>query len=706
MKSKPQGLFFSNRNFFRSDRFGYVLLFLLSAAAFLPLITRIGFYWDDWPMLWFEVTQGPQGFADAFTSDRPFLGILYRWTGEIFSVNPLSWQLLTVVFRWLAGCAFFKTLRLLWKDRPDETLWIAAICAVYSGFKQTPIAYVWGNAFILLFFYLLSYVFMFLAIDAFQAKRTAIAIAHTVLGVVCYLLCTLCTEYYTGLDLARVVMIWVYLRRERTEPTSGLRLIRDSVLSWVPYLTAFIGFMVWRVFVFRFPSYRPVLLDRLTADPLRTGLGLLRTVLQDALTATWSAWFEFFRFPFSESTAAFSDRVFWIVVLLSFTFLTAALILRKNAAPKNNGASDRGWTGGAVVIGLSAIVLPGLPYVVTDLSPALTFPRDRWLTAYMFGSAILLVALIDWALRTKVQKILLVALTAAFMTGGNVLNTNSYARDWQLQKSLVEQLQARIPRLEERTYFFTDFNPLSYETDNSLTGMVNLALFPDHQTLDLPTAVGFFDVRFDRDLTQLESGAPIYHGFRSALFSGRASDLIVYFYAPPGCLRVLDPAQHADLPIFPSSFYDLIPLSNLDRIRRSDQARTPFLRERVFRDSGGETWCAAFQKADLARQFEDWEEIAKIGDESIRLGAKDLSPAEASELIPFIEAYAHTAQWQKNIPLIRETHRMNPDLDRPLCARIQRLLSEFPIDKIETFNEVQAAFYDVGCSLYASENDK
>ena len=49
---------------------------------------------------------------------------------------------------------------------------------------------------------------------------------------------------------------------------------------------------------------------------------------------------------------------------------------------------------------------------------------------------------------------------------------------------------------------------------------------------------------------------------------------------------------------------------------------------------------------------------------------------------------------------------MNPDLDRPLCARIQRLLSEFPIDKIETFNEVQAAFYDVGCSLYANENDK
>ena len=123
------------------------------------------------------------------------------------------------------------------------------------------------------------------------------------------------------------------------------------------------------------------------ADELR--LGAVQRI------GDWSSWFEFFRFPFRESTAAFSDRVFWIVVLLSFTFLTAALILRKNAAPKNNGASDRGWTGGAVIIGLSAIVLPGLPYVVTDLSPALTFPRDRWLTAYMFGSAILLVALID-----------------------------------------------------------------------------------------------------------------------------------------------------------------------------------------------------------------------------------------------------------------------------------------------------------------------
>lgn len=684
-------------NFLRTDLFGYLFLFLLSVVAFLPLVTRLGFYWDDWPMLWFEVTQGPEGFAAAFTGDRPFLGILYRWTGEIFSTNPLAWQLLTIFFRWLVGCAFFKALRLLWKEHDDQALWIAAIVSVYSGFKQMPIAYVWGNAFILLFAYVLSYVFMFLAIDAFRIRNIAKAIAHTALAVITYLICTLCTEYYTGLDLARLVMIWIFLRQDEKERTrSFLSQVLRSVAHWLPYLSAFIGFMVWRVFVFEFPSYQPVLMTRLQENPIQTLLGLAVSILRDAYTSTWASWSEFLRFPLTETVTS-ADRIFWLVVFGMTVSIFVLLLLRNGKASSEK--FDSRWVFEAVIFGLSAVVLPGLPYVVTDLSPALSFPRDRWLTAYMFGSSILLVALIEFMIRSRAQKIALIALTAAFMVGGDVLNANSYARDWKMQKSFIDQLQTRIPALEDSTYFFTDFNPLMYETDNSLTGLVNLVLYPDHpaKNLELPTAVGFYDVRFERDLTPFTNGDPIFHGFRSALFSGTAENTLVYFFSPPGCLRILDPDQHLDLPIFPSSFYDLIPYSNLSRIVRDRSAARPTLvNDKIFKKPIEENWCVRFQRAELARQNEEWTAVAAIGDEALKLDR----PNEASEYIPFIEAYAKTDQWQKNPDLMRAVHAMNPDLDAPLCGRLQPLLIEHPIYDTAVFDQVQIAFFDIGCSLY------
>lgn len=670
----------------------------------MPLIKRLGFYWDDWSMLWFEVTQGPKGFADVFTGDRPFLGFLYRWTGEFFSANPLGWQLLTVCFRWLVSCAFLRMLRLIWEDKPSRTLWIAAICAVYSGFKQMPIAYVWGNAFILLFFYLLSYVFMLRAISAIRSGRRTAALIHTLLGVASYLICTLCTEYYTGLDLARIVIIWIFLRQDgEYRDLPFFKQLRAAAFYWLPYLAALGGFMVWRVFVFRFPSYQPVLIEELERTPIRTVFGLIKTVILDLYTATWAAWSEYFRFPFGESISR-ADQVFWAFAagafLISFIVFYA---MKKVGHPAKSRSENPRWAFEAGILGLSAVIFPGLPYVITDLSPALAFPRDRWLTAYMFGSAILLIALIDWIVRSKPQKIFFVSLITAFMVGGNILNANRYARDWRMQKDFIDQLQTRIPALKAPTYLFTDFNPLNFETDNSLTGMVNLGLFPENSALDLPVAVGFFDVRFERDLSAIMNGDPIYHGFRSALYHGAAEDILVYFYSPPGCLRILDPEQHADLPIFPKSFYELIPYSNPDRILASDEPRSDFVQTNIFKQPiDDRAWCYFFQKADFARQNQDWSAIAKIADEAFLTDG----PKEASELIPFIEAYANTEQWAKNVPLIRRVHEMNPDLDRPLCTRLQALLAEHPIYDEETFNQIQAAFYDTGCSLYASDHEE
>lgn len=133
------------------ERFVPLILIALSILAYVPLISQLGFYWDDWPMMWSEVTQGPEGFVETFSSDRPFLAYLYQLVATLLGNDPLQWHILTIAARCAVSLAFWWLLKQLWPDHTEESFWMAALLSVYPGFKQTPIAYLWSNAFIMLF---------------------------------------------------------------------------------------------------------------------------------------------------------------------------------------------------------------------------------------------------------------------------------------------------------------------------------------------------------------------------------------------------------------------------------------------------------------------------------------------------------------------------------------------------------------------------
>ena len=72
-----------------TEKYVPFILLLITVGAYIPLINQLGFYWDDWPMLWFKVTKGAEGFATAFDSDRPFLGYLYQLTNHMAGSDSL-----------------------------------------------------------------------------------------------------------------------------------------------------------------------------------------------------------------------------------------------------------------------------------------------------------------------------------------------------------------------------------------------------------------------------------------------------------------------------------------------------------------------------------------------------------------------------------------------------------------------------------------
>ena len=86
-------------------------LFVGILLSFGLLIPWLGFFWDDWPAVWFYHTLGPQGLREAFTVDRPLLGWIFWVTARIGRESPFAWQTFALLTRWTSALAFWALLR-------------------------------------------------------------------------------------------------------------------------------------------------------------------------------------------------------------------------------------------------------------------------------------------------------------------------------------------------------------------------------------------------------------------------------------------------------------------------------------------------------------------------------------------------------------------------------------------------------------------
>ena len=458
--------------------------------------------------------------------------------------------------------------------------------------------------------------------------------------------------------------------------------------------------MFWRVFIFQFPSYQPVLLETFSANPLKAVFEVAFRIVEDAYTATWGAWTEFFKFPNHTDLETASGKVFWAAVCLSLlAVLIAAFLYRPDEddcpADEDPQKAARNWCLIAMGLGAFMVICPGMPYWVTSLPVKLSYPYDRFLVAFWFGASIFMVGLVGFFIRTRIQRNVLLSLFVAMAVGGNILNANSFRKDWNMQKSFTSQLVTRIPSLEKSTILLSDDNPLVYESDNSLTGLVNLALAPDHKGDDLPYSVLLFSPRFGT-IENYKTYDTIYQMFRSSTFGAKNDQVVVYHYSPPGCLRILDPEIHSDLlKILPDSYRNFLELSDpKGRIDPNGTAKT-FLWDEIYKQPIEQNWCYWFQKADLARQTEDWETIAAIGDEVL----PKMKAGEASEYFIFIESYIKLNRWEDAMKTFTRVYAEEKDLDATLCRYLRRWIGHNPPEDEEIIWPLIEAMNSVGCSL-------
>ncbi|HEX2980779.1 MAG TPA: hypothetical protein VHO48_10990 [Anaerolineaceae bacterium] len=101
-------------------------------------------------------------------------------------------------------------------------------------------------------------------------------------------------------------------------------------------------------------------------------------------------------------------------------------------------------------------------------------------------------------------------------------------------------------------------------------------------------------------------------------------------------------------------------------------ARPP---EAVFGPEPPHTWCYYFEKADLARQMGDWDQVIAWGEQAAQQG---FAPAEPTEKLIFAEAYARRARWQDAARLVEDAIQERSFLKSEVCKLWWRVARETP----------------------------
>jgi hypothetical protein len=625
-------------------------LLLVGLVAYGLIFWRPGFYWDDWEAVYLYYMHRPDLILHYYT-ERPFAGLAYLLLFPVARMTPPVWQAVALVLRLSGVLLIYATLCALWPKHVWQNRWIAVLLFVYPGYLLQPYSVGASDKLTAYLFFAGS---LFLMVAAIKSEKRFWLLMPS--SVLLGLAQTFMLEFFVGLELVRPLVIWLALR-SRKMPAK--RVYWQTLLLWAPFLLI-LGLYVWWRLVYlpttmvrdpNTPGLLQALIDRPNAALQQIGLLASRDI--GYLTA--SVWYK----PFAHNALSLSSRI----SVLSWLAGAAAAAAFALAFRQQTHRQDR-VTSAQFILGFAVLVLGSLPaWALGRQALSAKWTADRFALAPMLGGVILAVCIIDRLLRFANLKQAALAIMLASSIALQIHNARDFLGDWQRQTALFWQLHWRIPSLEKNTALIGN-GDISFRTsDYDAVYAFNLLFGPQAGGTLSYTYFAYYDV----DLTQGTVDVPLVRSVRAGTFSGSsAQSLVIDFKSPGGCALVLDPIYRGD-PALSPSYADFFDISRVAWIT-SEPGIAP--NPDVFGTEPPHDWCYYFEKADLARQFQDWALVLQL---KSRADAQGLAPNRGAEYVPFIEASAHSGQWQAAYEMSVAGYELDSRQGALMCETWKRL---------------------------------
>lgn len=647
------------QNFWRSKtKVTLVFLILLGALVFLPLVSKLGYYRDDWHVAWAGYTRGPQQIFDQHLTDRPFMGLLYAGTYMVLGDRPIAWQLYSVGMKITGAIIFYWLGTLIWPRRQHLAGVTAALFLVFPGFLQLPTASAYSNHMVGLNMGLLSLA-LSLQIQQTEKQHRGLRAVMMLGAMASALVCYLIMEWMIGLELVRGALLLVFAQ---VNTRSWRQRLKTTLLRWFPNLLAFGGFLVWRVFLFR--SARSVidvgaLGNSYLAQPASMIPRLFAETLQDLYETLILSW----AVPLYNTTHNVAPGQFFVSLAFGLVAGGLALLYVRRLHFKNPDSAffpqtQRREMRLVLVVGLAWVLFTVAPVVAANRSVEFENTFDRYTLAAAPGVVLAWVAAASLVMEARANRLLFVGMVViSGITHYN--NAVYYQKFWETERQVWWQLAWRAPNFEDHTVF-TALLPRDYRLAEGyeIWGPANLIYRPEGGKLKLTAEV------LNQDTLQpMLSGVSYERIFRRIPMTLDFSNLVVMSLPGDGaCLHVFD-GSYPEVSEREDPWIRLLASrSRIDLIRTEDIALQPPVQ--IFGVEPAHNWCYYYQKASLARQQGNWEEAARLGDEAREKG---LQPVDLVEWMPFYFSYSRLGRYDE-ANLIASELRFNQNLIESLCA--------------------------------------
>ncbi|MBV6394620.1 MAG: hypothetical protein HFACDABA_00186 [Anaerolineales bacterium] len=675
-------------------------LIAAGVLAFGLLIPALGFFQDDWHFIHYGSAAGGRGMLEFLTMDgRPTAAWVYATLYPLLGFAPLPWQVLSLTLRLIAVLLFFSTLTALFPNRTRANRLASFFFLLYPIFTLQPQAVVYTEHWISFALYFASLLFMLRALR--EPKRWLLFSALAILAETIHLFTV---EYFVGLELLRPLIIWlavkptggreIYagneqgakqgrnpdsLQKNDGASNSGYaQITRRVALAWFPYLLVLLLFLYWRVDFLGSLGLRNNPADALTLQSILSALQNLPADLALLLAASWSKLVDPSAFELNRARN-------FVVLGITFSSAILAYIYTSTQVDTYIGTlkNTRHLSPTSQFLIPNSYPLSGILSLLLGLAPAYAANfiihlklepwNGRFALAALPGAGMLAALAFESLFTSEKTRRVMFAILIGLLIGHHNRVAFDFKNAWEKQVTLYEQLSWRAPYIEPGTAVITDQEILGYMGDYP----TSFALQTIYDTKSLrPSPYWFFAIseNLNTDAASLAEGVELTAKKYASTFTADSRDSLIIVFEPEKnqCLWILRPEDAAYRGL-PDAVKRAALVSNLSRIQ--DKHETDRALYRAIVPENPASWCFHYQRADLARQIGDWEQVVFFWELAERGG---YAPGHGFEYIPFIQGYAHMGNWRQALALTRQSNRVSANMKTILCPVWQGLKMETP----------------------------
>jgi hypothetical protein len=644
-----------------------MILFLILGIAFLAFGIKtfgLGYFHDDWHHVYYSYYFGLDGLKQfLFFDSRPFAYIFYWPFFSLLGFDPLGWHFLALFLRFFTVLVFFLCFNLVLPNHQKQNGLVALLFLIYPVYQVQPNSVSYALHWFTYLSFMVSLLFMVLAV-----RRPRFFVVFTVLSLLLEIFHLFLIEYFAGVELIRFFILFYLLRENPMRNQFGKALVR-----WSPYFLILVVYTFFRASYSQILGYdrnTPIILLGMFTDPVNSIKFLIQSSVRDVVDVLLTAW-NYTYDPANIDFSIYSNLWIW-----SFAILTGMVswvylkFIRDNEYSEDDQAV---WSYTVMVSGLIFIVLGFLPTWISGRTFFQVYDLfdDRFALPSMFGAGMVWVGGIFYIVKRQSHRYIIVCTLIGLAVGLQLRTNQDYSQGWDKQSQFYWQLYWRAPSIEPNTAFISEGEILPYMGKHPTTYAIN-TLYSQNHSLD-KLSYSFFSSgeNIGGSWENFKQGVELDDVRFGSSFIGTSRNSLTILYAPENdqCLWILRP-EDKYIRNMPSLTYQSLPLSNLARIDR-DPLSDQYPADDIFGPEPTHTWCYFYEKAELARQYDDWHTVTQLWSDA---QSNDFRPGSGAEYLVFIEGFIHIDDWENAKELTLASNKYGNNIRPTLCEFWEKLL--------------------------------